>query len=239
MIKLLVCDDDETVVSRVLDLISDFENKNKIKFEIDTKSSGDFILKDPTQYDIAIVDIELPGIDGLVLSQKLKINNPDTIIIILTSFQSYLDNAMKIRVFRYLSKPINKNRFYLNLTDAIEEYKLISKTIPICCKDDVYVVKTKDILYMETKTYGSLIVTVQGSLKTNIKITDWRERINQDNCFVFSHNSFLVNLQNVISFNKTQVVLRKNDSETVSIYMSQRKYAEFKNKFFKFAGGLK
>lgn len=53
----------------------------------------------------------MPGINGLKLSQKLKQNNPDILIMIITAFESYLDDAMEIHVYRYLSKPIDENRF--------------------------------------------------------------------------------------------------------------------------------
>ena len=47
----------------------------------------------------------------------------------------------------------------------------------------------------------------------------------------FSHNSILINLQNVIDFNKTTIVLRKGKCETISTYISQRKYLISKKHF--------
>lgn len=238
MIKLLICDDDKKVVCDLLKLISTFETKNKISFDIDTKSSGDFILDNQKIYDIAIVDIEMPGINGLTLSKILKCNNDDIIVMILTSFQNYLDDAMKIHVFRYLSKPLDKNRFFSNFSDAINEYRNINKNITLCINDQVHLIKTKDILFIENLKYGSKIVTKQGSFITSIKPKQWQEKINQNNCFVFSHNSILVNLQNVIDFNKKEVTL-KDKNNIVKTYMSQRKYSNFKKSFFDFAGGIK
>lgn len=239
MIKILICDDNSEITKQVYKLITDYSAENKIDFQIDIKSSGDFILSNQTQYDIAITDIEMPGISGICLSKKLKENNEDILVIVLTSFQDYLDSAMKIHVFRYLSKPIEKNRFLLNFKEALEEYKSISKTITITHNNDVHIVKTKDILYIETKRNGSVIYTKRGNFETNIKPKEWREKINQNNCFIFSHNSILVNLQNVIDFNKECVILRKNEEETISTYISQRKYSTFKKSFFDFAGGIK
>lgn len=239
MINLLICDDNAKITTQVNDLITVFEKKYKINFLIDIKNSGDFILNNKKSYDIAIVDIEMPGINGLRLSEKLKESNSDIIIIVLTSFQNYLDNAIKIHVFRYLSKPIDKNRFYSNLKEAVEEYRLINKTIILNYNNEVHLIKTVDILYIENQKYGSNIYTNRGDFYINIKPKELKQIINQDKCFIFSHNSILVNLQNVIDFNKTSIVLRKSESETISTYMSQRKYSNFKKAFFDFAGGLK
>ena len=149
MIKLLICDDNPEITKQIKELISIFEKKYRLKFQIDIKNSGDFILKDNKSYDIAIVDIEMPGINGLRLSEKLKELNSDTIVIVLTSFQNYLDSAMRIHVFRYLSKPIDKNRFYSNLKEAVEEYRLISKTITITNNGEVHlIIKNMDLLFI-------------------------------------------------------------------------------------------
>lgn len=238
MIKVLICDDDPEISSQVYTLLSVFAARNQIQFQVDIQNTGDFILKSRTQYDIAIVDVEMPGIGGLALSQQLQALNPDVLVIILTSYQKYLDNAMKIHVFRYLSKPIDQNRFFLNLTEAIKDYRLMNKTIAIKIEDQVRLIKTKDILYIENQRHGSIIHTKRDDFQTNKKPKDLLQCINQPDCFVFSHNSILVNLQNVIQFDKNHIVLRKNKTETVSTYISQRKYKIFKEAFLNFAGGL-
>jgi two-component system LytT family response regulator len=239
LINILICDDDETFLNQVDKLINIWSTTHNINFCVDKRSSGDFIFNCPICYDIAFVDVEMPGISGLKLADELQKKNPDVIIIVLTSFHNYLDEAMKVHVFRYLSKPIDINRFNNNFKDAILEFTNINKSIIIDLKDEVHYIKTKDILYIENLKYGSNIVTKKSKFTTNKKPKEWLSIINQPNCFVYSHNSFIVNLQNVIDFDKTTVTMRKNKSELVKTYMSQRKFKNFKKAFFDFAGGLK
>lgn len=238
MIKILICDDDPAIREQITSLLLSFGNKNKLKFQIDSKESGKFILTNPVSYDIAYIDIEMPNVNGLNLSKQLKTINPDILVLVVTSFQSYLDDAMKIHVFRYLSKPIDKNRFYTNLKDALEEYRLISKMITVTFNDEVHRIKTKDILFIENQKYGSVIHSKYGNYQTNKKPKEWLKMIDRES-FVFSHNSILVNLQNVVDFDSTTVVLRKNEQETVTTYISQRRRSYFKKAFFNFAGGIK
>lgn len=238
MIKILICDDETNITQYVYRLVKKFDKKYKIQFDITTENLSENIVKKGEIYDIAIIDVEMPGINGIKLSENLKSKNPDILIIILTSFQNYLDSAMRIHVFRYLSKPIDITRLYNNLIDALNEYRLISKSITVVNKDEVHLIKTKEILYIENQKRGSLVYTKRGSFLTDQKPKELLQMINQDNCFVYSHNSIIVNLQNVIDFNRQMVVLRKNDFETISTYISQRKYKDFKKAFFSFAGGL-
>lgn len=239
MLKVLICDDDVNITNKVFLLINEIKNKNHWKFDITVQNSGEFIMYEKSYYDIAIVDIEMPGITGLELSERLKSANPDVLIIVLTSFSNYLDSAMKIQVFRYLSKPIDIERFNRNFLEAIDKCKEISKQIIIQNSSSIYTVKTKDILYIENQKHGSLIVTKHRKFDTNRKPDEWDEIINQPNCFVFSHKSFLVNLQNVVNFNKHSATFQ-SDKDLIEIQcVSQRKYPDFKNKFFAFAGGIK
>lgn len=238
MINVLICDDNETIINQVNTLLSDWSELHKVDFCINSKTSAELVLEENRTYDIAFIDIELPGISGLDLAAELKKSNPDIIVIVITSHQSYLDSAMKIRVFRYLSKPIEITRFNANLLDAVEEYRNISKTVIISEKNNVFYLKTKDILFIENRKNGSIIVTKDREIKTNKKPSEWMQIINQPRCFVCSHKSFIVNLQNITSFNRNTVFFKRADGSTVSAHISQRNISEFKETFFRFAGGV-
>ena len=239
MFKVLVCDDDKIITDKVQHLLADIQKQYNFEFDIQIFNDGQSIMKNDEVFDIAIVDIEMPNVDGLALSEELKRRNPDTVVLILTSFSDYLDSAMRIQVFRYLSKPIDEERFTKNFIEAVSYYKQISKQIIVESGDEVLTIKTKDILYIENLKHGSVIATKHGDYKTNKKPQEWYEIINQPNCFTFSHKSFLVNLQNVINFDKNTVHFQgSNDSVRIAC-ISQRKYYEFKKAFFDFAGGIR
>ena len=117
--KLLICDDSQITLDLVSLLVDIFEKKHGITFEKDVRTSGDFILKEKNSYDIAIVDVEMPGISGIELSQKLKEINPRACIIILTAFQNYLDYAMKIQVFRpHSEQRVHIRRLTVKITNS-------------------------------------------------------------------------------------------------------------------------
>lgn len=236
-INILICDDDLKMIEKISRLLERRQEFKKTEISIETRTSGDFIYNEEATYDIAFIDIEMPGISGLKLSEKLKLNNPDILVIIITSFPDYLDNAMRINVFRYLSKPLNENRFYNALYDAIKSYHEESKEIIIDLKTEIYRIKTKDILYLEKKKNGSVIYTKRGDFKTNRKIEEWLQIIDQPECFVYSHGSFVINIQNVTDFNSNEVTVQKSETEAIKTYMSQWKFKDFKRAFLMFNGG--
>ena len=233
--KVLICDDIEEEVNNVKDLLISFTKINAIGFEIETSLVPEKVYSN--FYDIAFIDIEMPGLNGLNLASKLKMVNPNVIVVVITSFQSYLDDAMRIHVFRYLSKPIDKARFYNCLNDAVKEYYSINKKITFYTNNEFQVCYTSNILYIETEKNGCTIHTVDSDISCHKKVREIYEMINQKDKFVYSHNSILVNLDHVVKFNNTTVFIKKNDSEIISTYISQRKYSSFKRYFFNYIGG--
>ncbi len=239
MIKVLVCDDDKATTDKVQKLLAEIQKRFSFEIDVEAVNDGRLIINSNESYDIAIVDIEMPKVDGLALSEELKKRNSDAIIMILTSFSDYLDSAMRIQVFRYLSKPLDEKRFTKNFMEAVSYYKQISKQIIVESGDEVLTIKTKEILYIENLKHGSVIATKNGDYKTNKKPQEWYEIINQPNCFTFSHKSFLVNLQNVINFDRNTVHFQGANNTVRIACISQRKYYEFKKAFFDFAGGVR
>lgn len=56
-------------------------------------------------FDVALLDIEMPGMDGLTLAQELQKYNPKLNVILVTAYDSYARKAFQIHVSNYITKP--------------------------------------------------------------------------------------------------------------------------------------
>ena len=238
MIKVLVCDDDSFVTDRVKAIIDEINTNYSFGLDVTVTADAKTQYDKNEMYDIAVLDIDMPEVNGLELAGNLKELNPDTVVIMLTSFDEYLDSAMGLSVFRFLSKPIDKQRLIRNFIEAVEAYKSISKTIIVEKSDGVFVIKTKDILYIETARFGSVIVTKNQHIKPNRKPVQWFEIMGSPDFFASPHTSYYVNLQNVVSFDKYSVTFDGKDGYLKVDCVAQRRYTEFKKDFFRFVGGV-
>ncbi|MBQ8137213.1 MAG: response regulator [Clostridia bacterium] len=57
--------------------------------------------------DLALLDIDMPEISGLMLAEQLKRKHPDAAVIFLTAFPQYAVQAFKLRASGYLLKPVS------------------------------------------------------------------------------------------------------------------------------------
>ena len=70
--------------------------------------------------EIALLDINMPEMDGLTLAAKIKEMHPDTAIIFQTGYSEYAVDAFAMHASGYLLKPINKERLSAEVDHALE-----------------------------------------------------------------------------------------------------------------------
>ena len=234
--NILICDDDKNIILQISKWLNAFSKDRKIIFNISSFECGDDVTYKNKKYDMAFIDIEMPGISGLKLTEHLQQSNSNIIIFIVTSFQGYLDAAMDLKVFRYLSKPLNKNRFIRSIDTAINLYHQSTQKIIIDNYGEYYNVFTIDIIYLAIENRKTKIITKKGDYLSCKPLDYWKKKLANYNYFIQSHYSFIINLKNVLKFNKSEVTLLKNDVEEITVPISRGYYVQFKDAFFNYMG---
>lgn len=233
--KILICDDNQNIVNRIKDLLTNISKEFSLNFEYLCFNRGDEVLKGNPKVDFAFIDIEMPGVNGLIVTKHLQILNPNAIIFIVTSHQVYLDEAMDLKVFRFLSKPIDENRIRKSMQTALNLYSQSTEKIALDYFDEHYTIFTTDILYLTIEKRKTRIYTKTGNYLSNKKFDYWKENLKQHSYFAQSHYSFIVNLKNVTDFNKNEVTIT-NNSEKIKVPISRAYYLTFKKSFYGYMG---
>lgn len=117
-IKLLIVDDEEKFLSATA------ERLGLRDFDVTTATEGNQSIRAAKKgkFDMAILDLRMPGMDGMELLQILKKKHKFLEVIILTGYAS-LDSAVeatKLGAFSYLEKPYNFEKLLEVLKEAYE-----------------------------------------------------------------------------------------------------------------------
>ena len=171
----------------------------------------------------------MPGRSGIYIGAELKERNPRIKILILTAYPDYLDEAMRFQVFRYLSKPIDKNRLFRNLKDALHQYNIDSSEYAIETVNEVIIRRADEILCVETQGRKTKVYTTDGDWDSIQNMGHWRDILTVP-CFYSPHRSFIVNMQYISQIGKDSVKIRHGSRE-VCAYVAHRKYSSFKEQF--------
>lgn len=184
--RILICDDDAEIARQLEEILNCFFQNNSLKIpEIVLYDNGEDLLKDSSTKDIVFLDIEMPGISGIYVGNELKRANKNIIIFIVTSYSEYLDEAMRFHVFRYLSKPLDRQRIFRNMKDALELYNTSVTKIPIETKNGVYAVPASDIIFIEAHSHKVTVHTLKKDYESIYNMKYWIEKLDMP-CF-FSH----------------------------------------------------
>jgi two-component system NtrC family response regulator len=117
-IKLLIVDDEEKFLSATA------ERLGLRDFDVTTATEGNQAIRaaKKSKFDVAILDLRMPGMDGMELLQILKKKHKFLELIILTGYAS-VDSAVeatKLGAFSYLEKPYNFEKLLEVLKEAYE-----------------------------------------------------------------------------------------------------------------------
>ncbi len=123
--RILIVDDEEIVIRSCLRILSDSS------YVVDSVQDGSEALRkvDETDYDIMILDIMMPGIDGLEVLQQVKERHPDVDVIMVTGLSQIQTavKAMKLGAFDYLSKPFDPDELKHVVDRALERRRLLQE----------------------------------------------------------------------------------------------------------------
>ena len=124
---ILIVDDDPAMRST---LEHCFEEED---YAIETAEDGLVALSliEKTQIDVALVDLKMPGIDGLELCRRIKKKNPRTEVIIVTGYGSRESVIAALRVkdgaFDYILKPPDLMEITHSVEQALEKQRLLTE----------------------------------------------------------------------------------------------------------------
>ncbi|MEN6521581.1 MAG: sigma-54 dependent transcriptional regulator [Armatimonadota bacterium] len=123
--RILIVDDEEGIRSVLTDL---FEGLG-CRVSVEEKGTEGLKLALSEKLDLVILDLSLPGCDGLELLRTLKEAKPDLPVIMITGYASMKSalQAMRLGAYDYITKPFDLDDVQMAAERAIERYHLIDE----------------------------------------------------------------------------------------------------------------
>ncbi len=142
MARILIVDD-ESSIRKTLREILEFE-----KYEVNEAADGlDCLVKlKKHTYDVIIMDIKMPKMDGMEALERVQLLAPDTPVIMISGHAN-IDTAVeavKVGAFDFISKPPDLNRLLITVRNAMDKSALVTETRVL--KKKVSKVKTPRII---------------------------------------------------------------------------------------------
>lgn len=224
MYQIAICDDDETFCWRTEEYIKTYCRKHNLKAETQVFNSGITLLEyieRERPFDLLLLDIEMDGLNGVSVGQKLrhKLENEITQIVYVSIKSSYAMELFKVRPMDFLIKPITMD----DITNIMDIYcSLFAHSINYfefkngksTCKLD-----QQHIICLQSKGKVVHINTIHGTEIFYGKLSDALEQLNSEN-FYCVHKSFIINWNYVAEYRFDKILL--SNGEIIPISQSKR-----------------
>lgn len=121
MYKIMLADDEGIVIDSLKFII---ENHFSGKCQVESAKTGRSVIELAENFrpDIAFMDIQMPGINGIDAIREIKQNSPCTVFIIMSAYDKfdYAQEAINLGVMEYLHKPVNQKKIVEVIQKAMD-----------------------------------------------------------------------------------------------------------------------
>jgi two-component system response regulator AtoC len=133
---ILIADDDTSITDLLSDLLSE------VGYIVDCVHTGTEVLerlKDPNSYQLVLMDVKMPGLDGLEVLEQIRQKSIDLPVIMITGFgaSSVAIRAMQMGAYDYLNKPFNLDEVLLVVKRVFEYQELASRVRSLEGRTDI------------------------------------------------------------------------------------------------------
>ena len=161
--KILVVDDEAGIRDYFYSALSQED------YEVLTASSGEeaieLVRKDG--FDLVLLDIKLPGIDGIEALRQIRKIDEDIVVIIITAYATLKTAvaALKEGAYDYVTKPFNLNEIIATVKRGLEKRRLIIENRELAKRLKQKVVVTKKRLTITTKKLEAAYVELRDTYR--------------------------------------------------------------------------
>jgi CheY-like chemotaxis protein len=117
--RILVVDDDADIRDNLSDILSD------LGYHVDAAHDGPAALElvGRRPYDVALLDLKMPGMDGLTLYREIKKQRSGTVAVLVTAFAGLgaAEEALSTGAWKVLAKPVDSSRLLSLVQEALAQ----------------------------------------------------------------------------------------------------------------------
>lgn len=161
--RIAICDDIPKELEKILAALDVYKEAHpELCFEIDKYSTALDILHAVEQgkgYDIAFLDICMPGILGTDVAGEMLAQSPDMGIIFLTISNEYAVAAFAMNATHYLLKPFSQAEFDMAMDRAVKKV-MDCAFISLSCVDGMYRIRISEIVFIESQGHFFFVTSM-------------------------------------------------------------------------------
>ena len=235
MFRVAICDDDAGEIAKIEGIVRSYAD-----FDLHTYTDSRKLVQeimDGSPFDLYLLDLVMPGVDGIELAHLIRETDETAVIIYLTSHEGRALDAYRVRAAQYLTKPVKKNILLreLNIALGAAEGKK-NKTLMLKTKTGIKAIPFHRIVCCELERRCLCCTTVDGAKYTSLMLRspfiDNVAPLLEDGRFIRPHTSFVVNMDFVNDITGSQFIMKTGTAIPIAQSMRTMTKDRYMSYFF-------
>lgn len=232
--RIAICDDDEQELAHLAELITEYQLSRRVDHECHFfHNSTDFLCEmQAGKYDLILLDIIMPGINGVQAARELRELDKNVRLIFISSSPEFALESYSVGAYYYLLKPADANSLF-PLLDNVgselstqKEHELILKN-----RKSILKISFAKIEYIEVINKTVFFHLADDIIhEVAVSLADIEKKLLSRTEFFKTHRSYLINLNYVQSID-TSCIITKNGH---NIPISRQRRNQVQNAYMEF-----
>ena len=210
MIQLAIVEDEVIYSDRLTEYVRRFEKESGRTFKVRLYPDGEaFLAAYKSQFDIVLLDIMMPHLDGMSAAKRIREMDGEVIIIFITNRVDCAIGGYGVDAMDYVLKPVDYFSFSSRLKKALDRLgSRKNRSIVLQISEGMKRMEVGSILYVESMGHKLFFHTLSGNVETRANLKDIAALLSEYGFFRIS-KSYLVNLEHVEGIRKNDCILGK------------------------------
>lgn len=240
MIKIAICDDDLNQKQNIKALVESIFIRKEQLYEITEYTSGEELVKDmpEARYDIALLDIDMPTMDGIEVANKINEIYKDVNVVFVTNRSDLVFEALTCNPYRFVRKEYLEEGIDEAMLSLITKISNETYVVSFGDKKDHYSFRINDLVYIESKKhYVYFRLDNEEEYKIRDRLANYERKL-VDYGFIKIHGSILVNVRKIRKISSVEVVLVNGEKLPISRSNSEKIKMHFLNEMRRHVNGV-
>ena len=206
--KVAIIEDNNEYSETLKNYIEQYAKENSLNIALSIFPNGERIVNDfKSDYDIIFMDIEMPVMDGIEASTKIREIDSECIIIFISNYTQYAIKGYAVNALDYLTKPLEYTLFKNTMSKAILKVQSKqNKSIFIQSSSETYRIDINEIIYIEVYKHRVTFHTTKDNYDMRGTLQDVEKQL-PNNQFVRCNSGIIVNLKYVTGISKDSLII--------------------------------
>ena len=229
-----IVEDDQECRDQLEEFIRRYGDEHGMPFDVESFADGiQIVERDASRFDIILLDIEMPCMNGMEAAQRLRAADADVVLVFVTNMAQYAIRGYEVGALDFVLKPINYYTFSVRFERAIHRaQKRESGQVLLNLPDAVKRISTREIYYVEVQNRMLHYHTEVGEFVLRGTMQQAEQQLERYH-FVRCNQCYLVNLAYVKGI-ENDFALVKNDR----LEISRRQRTAFLTAVASYMGGV-